>query len=720
MKDNIYNQVVTLGNRWWGWILVISLGLIVTSCTQRDDDDNSPAAQLQFSDVSFDGAARSLVDDVLLLDGQQLGAFLVDAGGADYDGGGYANLQLSADAVDASIALTPAKDISLTATSGTLYAYYPHSDAVSDITSVPVTSGFTDYLWATPVTGLDNQHTSAAISLHHALAAVRVGVIRGSYTGDGLVESVTLSSGAFVTSGTLNATSGAVIPGSGSQPLVASLSGTLSTTPVTADFAVVPSGDADALTFRVRVDGQDFTVTSDAVTLAAGSSYNYTLTLDEIVKSYVVVDLQSSQGDGDDAISGITPTVSVNGQVFTVTSGQQLEVPSGAAVTVTYPDVAGYLTPATETFTHTGGTIQLTGLYQTELLTVTVGADSGTPTGYTVKVVDAGGNEIGSQTTASATYKVAPGTQYYVTATDVTGYNTPANSSTFTALGGGNRTVDVTYTLKTYTLTVNVSGLSSGFSLTVKYGSTTVTQTATSKTYTLTHGQTWNVNGANYIGDNYTYVFSGKASGTMTANKTVTITYTKHNGVKNPTNGIYIKDTDGYYHTYSKWSSSYTAKCVAVITDNCRFGITLEDTYNLGVCWGGDISCSATSEDSFSEAATDYRGRYNTDCMIEDLSGMECEWVDGAPAAELCVDKGGYLGSAGEWVAVLANYSDINSALNKCGGDKLKTYGNYWTSTQYDNENAWCVYVAIPSNGASNLSTALKHTAISIRAFCLL
>jgi len=263
---------------------ILSL-VLLAACSSQEEVAVDSTSRMIFTSVSFDDATRSLVDDVLLLDGQELGTFLVDAGGADYDGGGYANLQLSADAVDASIALTPAKDISLTATSGTLYAYYPHSDAVSDITSVPVTSGFTDYLWATPVTGLDNQHTSAAISLHHALAAVCVGVIRGSYTGNGLIESVTLSSGAFATSGTLDATSGAVTPGSGTQPLVASLSGTLSTTPVTADFAVVPSGDADALTFRVRVDGQDFTVTSDAVTLSAGSSYNYTLTLDEIVNN---------------------------------------------------------------------------------------------------------------------------------------------------------------------------------------------------------------------------------------------------------------------------------------------------------------------------------------------------------------------------------------------------------------------------------------------------
>jgi len=54
MKDNGYNQVVTLGNRWWGWMLIISLGLIVTSCTQRDDDGNSQAAQLRFSSISFD------------------------------------------------------------------------------------------------------------------------------------------------------------------------------------------------------------------------------------------------------------------------------------------------------------------------------------------------------------------------------------------------------------------------------------------------------------------------------------------------------------------------------------------------------------------------------------------------------------------------------------------------------------------------------------------
>lgn len=478
-----------------------------------------------------------------------------------------------------------------------------------------------------------------------------------------------------------------------------------------------------------------------------------------------LADNQSSYNDISSAKATVTGDASA-----TLSSGETVKVPWGGSISIAGSAVSGYTTPSA-TFTANVDTGSVTLTYNTEILTVAVGTDGTTPTGYTVTVVNADtGATIGSQTTASATYKIPSGTKYYVKASAVSGFNAPANSSTvtassgsdaansvtmtyaeikyetltvstgglssgftitvkdsggntlgtststtatfsivegtaytvsasavtgynvalsgtnFTAVGGNARSVTVTYTLKTYTLTVNVSGLSSGFSVTVKYGSTTKTQTATSATYTVSHGVSWSVTGGAVNG----YNVSGGTSGTMTSNNSVTITYTlAHTGTTSPSNGVYIMDTDGYYHTSSEWDGTYTPNGIAVITSSCRFVMALANAYSSYCAWGGygtTVSGIVTTT-SEGTAQGDYAGDANTTQIISQLGASS------APAANYCRSytfpngATGYLGAAGEWQAALDNKSAIATALTTCGGTAMSNY--YWTSTQYSSYRSW-------------------------------
>ena len=51
-------------------------------------------------------------------------------------------------------------------------------------------------------------------------------------------------------------------------------------------------------------------------------------------------------------------------------------------------------------------------------------------------------------------------------------------------------------------------------------------------------------------------------------------------------NGVYIQDTNGLLYTKEKWSNSgKTANAIAVITDECRFIISLTYGFSAGNAW---------------------------------------------------------------------------------------------------------------------------------------
>ena len=183
--------------------------------------------------------------------------------------------------------------------------------------------------------------------------------------------------------------------------------------------------------------------------------------------------------------------------------------------------------------------------------------------------------------------------------------------------------------------------------------------------------------------------------------------------------GIYIEDVEGYLYTEDEWNGSKTANGIAVLTDNCRFVIALQDAYTSTCRWGGygkTVSGIVTTTNS-STAQADYAGYSNTDTIISALNGYYDNYVTGAPAAEYCKaftfpdGNKGYLGAAGEWKVILDNKASIVSALSKCGGSAMKNY--YWTSTQSSSNNSWCI-------DYDSLTRSNKRNSYYARAFTTL
>lgn len=180
--------------------------------------------------------------------------------------------------------------------------------------------------------------------------------------------------------------------------------------------------------------------------------------------------------------------------------------------------------------------------------------------------------------------------------------------------------------------------------------------------------------------------------------------------------GIYIYDTDGNFTTAANWDTANNSKAVgvAVSTSACKFVMALTDANSGSSCtWGGygtTVSNIVTTT-SNTTAQTDYKGEANTTQIISQLG------VSTAVAAEACHSvtflngKTGYMGSAGEWQAVLDNKSAIVTALTKCGGSTFQSY--YWTSTQCSGTSAWYMHC-----DSSYLYGSSKSVSYFVRAFC--
>ena len=234
--------------------------------------------QLQLSFGINAPQSRAIFTDTKLPDGSPVGVRL--DGYAD-----YANLVYTGTTTSGTQSWTSTTSVTLTETKGTLYAYWPQSSSVSiDAIDVDMTAADqTDWLYATPVTDVNEDKASVAVTMNHALANINVKVNKGSYLGAGNITNITVQSDGIALGGTFNAAQ--TTPGyTAFEDEGKPLSRTVTTTAGAAatDIMVVPTGTSAAVTFLLTIDGIQFTATSAAVQLAMGNSYQYTLNLSDI------------------------------------------------------------------------------------------------------------------------------------------------------------------------------------------------------------------------------------------------------------------------------------------------------------------------------------------------------------------------------------------------------------------------------------------------------
>ena len=259
------------------------LSLLLAACTTFTACNSEEALpnqgnQLQLSFGVNAPESRAIHKDATLPDNSPVGVKL--DGYAD-----YANLVYKGTTTGGtqSWALTEGS-VTLTDTKGTIYAYWPYSSTTSiDAIDVDMKAADqTDWLYATPVTGICEDKAEAAVTMNHAAANINVTINKGTYLGSGAISNITLQSDGIALGGTFNAAQATpdytAFEDEG-KPLSRGLS---TTTGAATDIMVVPTGASAAITFTATIDGIQFTATSAAVKLEKGNSYVYTLNLSDI------------------------------------------------------------------------------------------------------------------------------------------------------------------------------------------------------------------------------------------------------------------------------------------------------------------------------------------------------------------------------------------------------------------------------------------------------
>ena len=181
----------------------------------------------------------------------------------------------------------------------------------------------------------------------------------------------------------------------------------------------VPVGESVSVTYP-KVDGytQPSVYAYTSTTSSATASATYSTTIVSVTMS----DNQTSLND----ISGVKATVKYDSVSTQVATGGTVKVPTGKSVTITWGAVSGYSTPATQTFTATGTSMQYEGVYKTTILSLTVKTNQSSHTDVTSQNITVKGTTVNTTIKSGGSVKIPFGEAITLTAPAVNGYATPS------------------------------------------------------------------------------------------------------------------------------------------------------------------------------------------------------------------------------------------------------------------------------------------------------
>ena len=441
-----------------------------------------------------------------------------------------------------------------------------------------------------------------------------------------------------------------------------------------------------------NIEGYNVESNTDSITgsntitfTASGSSMTTTVTYKACLLS---VTRNSNITMSESSTATVTYDSGSKEVTFNSNSTQSVIFPLGESYTIAFSSVANndgallYTTPENISGTGSSQSVEEIGTYQGCSLTVQRTNNQGVAMDTTSATItySSYSQTVNFTSSINEGIVVIPyNVDYTITFNGtITNYRTPAN-----IIGTSN--VDSVTEVGSYDsekLTVNVNGLTSGFTITVNGQS----QTTTNRTYYIAYDTAYTISASSVKGYNKEISESSITAGKQT--RTVTVTYAKK------PNGVYIYDNTGTLTAVERWSTANNSSAigVAVVSDNCSFVID-KGNPKQHCAWSDydRVSEIITTADS-TMAKTDYKGEANTTQIINQLGSGN------APAADYCRERSytvngvtlqGYLGALGEWQIAYNNKSAIDSALSKIGGTAISTMTYHWSSTQESMYNAW-------------------------------
>ena len=224
---------------------------------------------------------KGLIKDTHLPNGSSVGITIKDTQGY-YSGELYNNVVYTSRNDNGQQVWEAESPILLSSEMGTLFAFYPFSEAFDQISSIPLRATSVtqvDCMYGVPVT-VNKDKRNATIVMKHALAAVKISYVRGTYTGAGKVTKVSFGGDCIGTAAYLDATDGSIfnITGKGGTVAPVMTAKTLTSSMQESEIIVIPSG-ATTGKVVITIDDTDYTLEFGDITLRQGEITQFYLTV---------------------------------------------------------------------------------------------------------------------------------------------------------------------------------------------------------------------------------------------------------------------------------------------------------------------------------------------------------------------------------------------------------------------------------------------------------
>lgn len=247
---------------------------------QEPQAEQPVALELSMSTAEL---TKALVKDTRLPDGSSVGITIKDDYGV-YTGELFSNVKYTAQQESGNQVWSSDSPVMLSSETGTAYAYYPYAEACTDISAISIRANSTvqtDFMWGIPVS-VSKDNRKATLVMKHALAAVRITYVRGTYSGTGNVSKVSFGGNCIATAGTLDATDGSLsnLTGKGTMLTPPQITTTLSSTLQEFELIVIPTGEKQGK-IVITIDGKDYTLEFGDIDLRQGQITQFHLTVND-------------------------------------------------------------------------------------------------------------------------------------------------------------------------------------------------------------------------------------------------------------------------------------------------------------------------------------------------------------------------------------------------------------------------------------------------------
>ena len=359
------------------YVNILAFTALLCSCSpaevllpEEPQAEQPVALELSMSTAEL---TKALVKDTRLPDGSSVGITIKDDYGV-YTGELFSNVKYTANQESGNQVWSSESPVMLSSETGTAYAYYPYAEACTDISAISIRANSTvqtDFMWGIPVS-VSKDNRKATLVMKHALAAVRITYVRGTYSGTGNVSKVSFGGNCIAVAGTLDATDGSIsnLAGKGTMLTPPQIATTLSSTLQEFELIVIPTGEKQGK-IVITIDGKDYTLEFGDIDLRQGQITQFHLTVnDEQLSLSDITVSEWTYSNVDPAEIKVSDKVKITGDIEDIAFYNSV---SGGTVTIVAVPKTKSIFEEVEPVTYTGScTLSQSSDIETGVRTITL------------------------------------------------------------------------------------------------------------------------------------------------------------------------------------------------------------------------------------------------------------------------------------------------------------------------------------------------------------